>query len=242
MSAYELSPPTASHTMTYTLPTHSTQQQHEERTADNMQHTQNLEDTTSQSPSQSHPPSSLSSPPSVPLLFTVDSSGTGSGRILSASNDVYDGSFYMWLRHGYGVQRWAGGEKYEGTWKHDKQWYGVFTDARGNRWKGDFIERKIKKIFSVDGEGEQGEGQEDEGRNVQEEKLNDAQQVSEAESQLQQYAQHLQQHDERMQQLQHDANAQQTQQITHVRHRETRACKGTQAVQATQYSFVCLVL
>lgn len=79
-------------------------------------------------------PASASAAAAAPHLFSVDSSGTGAGRIVSESGDVFEGSFLGWKRHGWGVQRWATGEVFRGVWEDDAQARGVFTDTQGQRW------------------------------------------------------------------------------------------------------------
>ena len=59
---------------------------------------------------------------------------------------MYEGSFLNWHRHGWGVQRWAGGSVYRGAWDMDQQATGVFTDANGARWKGDFRTGQVERL------------------------------------------------------------------------------------------------
>jgi len=105
-----------------------------------------------------------------PQLFSVDAEGTGAGRIVSETGDVYEGSFLRWQRHGWGLQRWASGESFRGTWLADAQERGVFTDAQGRRWKGDFRTGNVQQVVTTteqsagagagaDAEQQQGGGQ-----------------------------------------------------------------------------------
>lgn len=66
------------------------------------------------------------------------------------SGDVYEGSFLRWQRHGWGLQRWSSGEVYRGTWEQDQQAKGVFTDAAGTRWKGDFKTGQVQRVEAAE--------------------------------------------------------------------------------------------
>jgi hypothetical protein len=62
------------------------------------------------------------------------------------TGDVYEGSFLKWQRHGWGLQRWASGESFRGTWLADAQERGVFTDAQGRKWKGNFRTGEVQRM------------------------------------------------------------------------------------------------
>jgi hypothetical protein len=72
-------------------------------------------------------------------MYSVDSTGRGTGKIVSADGSFYEGEFVDWKRHGHGVQMWSGGEEFRGTWENDNQLEGVYFDANGVQWKGNFV-------------------------------------------------------------------------------------------------------
>ena len=78
--------------------------------------------------------------------YTVDLHGNGSGKIESSAGDVYQGEFKQWRRHGRGQQTWASGEVFTGSWVGDAQHEGVFIDAQGRKWAGNWLTRQIRLI------------------------------------------------------------------------------------------------
>jgi hypothetical protein len=91
-------------------------------------------------------------------LFTVDADGNGAGRIVSETGDVYEGSFQNWNRHGWGVQRWANGSVFRGSWHLDSQAIGIFVDGtNGSRWKGDFRTGQVERLEDITPEMAEGE-------------------------------------------------------------------------------------
>ena len=51
----------------------------------------------------------------------VDGKHEGTGRLSSASGDVYHGKWKMGQPHGHGVETYMTGERYEGYWKNGRK-------------------------------------------------------------------------------------------------------------------------
>jgi hypothetical protein len=71
------------------------------------------------------------------------------------SNIIYTGNMLNGKQHGYGVQKWADGAKYEGKWENGKTCgYGVFYHSDGDIYKGYWKDDKAngRGIYtSIDG-------------------------------------------------------------------------------------------
>lgn len=82
--------------------------------------------------------------------YTVDEDGNGTGNIMAANGDFYNGGFKEWKRHGYGEQVWVSGEEYKGTWHHDQQLVGIFFDRNDNQWQGNFMTKEVALLDDKD--------------------------------------------------------------------------------------------
>lgn len=80
----------------------------------------------------------------------LDEKGDGTGCIVTPNGDVYEGEIRNWKREGLGLQRWATGEIFEGTWKNDQQAVGLFTDSSGRKWQGDFVEKTVQLLMETE--------------------------------------------------------------------------------------------
>lgn len=68
-------------------------------------------------------------------------------QIISNSDGTYEGNVQKYKRHGYGIQTWDSGEIFKGMWKNDKHVNGMFQDAEGRLWKGNFSKNKVRLVY-----------------------------------------------------------------------------------------------
>ncbi len=53
-------------------------------------------------------------------------------------NMIYRGEWKNDLRHGYGIQEFFDGSRFEGQWQHNRQYFGTFIWPDGAEYSGDF--------------------------------------------------------------------------------------------------------